>query len=111
MYEIYHTCNSCLNRKVSVHTVLGQRHEGVIVGVDEQNVYLNTSGTTSYGEATISNKKAKRAKKAKTSAFGFGRGFGFGRRFGFEREREFGFGRERILTLALFDLLAIALIR
>jgi hypothetical protein len=36
-------------------------------------------------------------KKAKISAFGFG------------REREFG-GRGSILTLALFDLLAIALI-
>jgi small nuclear ribonucleoprotein (snRNP)-like protein len=89
LYEIYHTCNSYLNRNVSIHTVYGERHEGVIVGVDEQNVYLDTSGTTSYGEATISNKKAK------TSAFGFGREFG---------------GRGSILTLALFDLLAIALI-
>jgi small nuclear ribonucleoprotein (snRNP)-like protein len=108
MFEVFESCNSCLNRKVALHTIDGQRHEGVIVGVDEQNVYLDTSGTTSYGGATISNKKAK---KAKTSAFGFGRGFGFGR----EREREFGFGREfggrgSILTLALFDLLAIALI-
>jgi small nuclear ribonucleoprotein (snRNP)-like protein len=85
LYEIYQTCNSCLNRKVSVHTIYGQRHEGVIVGVDEQNVYLDTSGTTSYRQATISNKKAK------ISAFGFR-------------------GRETILTLALFDLLAIALI-
>jgi small nuclear ribonucleoprotein (snRNP)-like protein len=98
MYEIYQTCNSCINRKVSLHTVYGECHEGVIVGVDEQNVYLDTSGTTSYGEATISNKKTKTsAKKAKISAFGFG------------REREFG-GRGSILTLALFDLLAIALI-
>jgi hypothetical protein len=103
MFEIYQTCNSCINRKVSIHTVYGQRHEGVIVGVDEQHVYLDTSGTTSYGAATISNKKAKKAKKAKISAFGFGRGFGF------RREREFG-GRASILTLALFDLLAIALI-
>ncbi|MDB5054417.1 MAG: cellobiose phosphorylase [Bacilli bacterium] len=87
MYEEYHACNSCLNRKVSVHTVYGQRHEGVIVDVDQQNVYLDTSGTTSYGQATISNKKAK------TSALGFGFG-----------------GRQSILTLALFDLLAIALI-
>jgi small nuclear ribonucleoprotein (snRNP)-like protein len=88
LYEIYQTCNSCLNRKVSIHTVYGQCHEGVIVGVDEQNVYLDISETTSFGEATISKKKAK---KAKTSAFGFG-------------------GRGSILTLALFDLLAIALI-
>jgi small nuclear ribonucleoprotein (snRNP)-like protein len=87
MYEVYHACNSCLNRKVSIHTIYGQRHEGVIVNVDEQNVYLDTSGTTSYGEAAISNKKAK------TSAFGLGFG-----------------GRQAILTLALFDLLAIALI-
>jgi small nuclear ribonucleoprotein (snRNP)-like protein len=92
MYEQYHTCKSFLNRKVAIHTIHGQRHEGVIVGVDQQNVYLDTSRTTLYGEATISNKKAK---KAKISAFGFGREFG---------------GRESILTLALFDLLAIALI-
>jgi small nuclear ribonucleoprotein (snRNP)-like protein len=96
VYEIYHACNSYLNRKVSIHTVYGECHEGIIVGVDEQNVYLDTSGTTSYGEATISNKKTKTsAKKAKISAFGFGREFG---------------GRGSILTLALFDLLAIALI-
>jgi small nuclear ribonucleoprotein (snRNP)-like protein len=63
MYEIYQACNSCLNRKVSVHTVYGQRHEGVIVRVDEQNVYLDTSGTTSYGGATISNKKGSGANK------------------------------------------------
>jgi small nuclear ribonucleoprotein (snRNP)-like protein len=106
MYEQYHVCNSCINRKVSLHTVYGQRHEGVIVGVDEQNVYLDTAETTLYGEVTISNKKAK---KAKTSAFGFGRGFGFGREREFGFEREFG-GRGSILTLALFDLLAIALI-
>jgi small nuclear ribonucleoprotein (snRNP)-like protein len=92
VYEIYHACNSYLNSKVSIHTVYGQCHEGIIVGVDEQNVYLDTSGTTSYRQATISNKNAK---NAKTSAFGFGRGFG---------------GRGSILTLALFDLLAIALI-
>jgi small nuclear ribonucleoprotein (snRNP)-like protein len=96
LYEIYQTCNSCLNRKVTIHTVYGQRHEGVIVGVDEQNVYLDTSETTSFRQATISNKRTKTsAKKANISAFGFGREFG---------------GRGSILTLALFDLLAIALI-
>jgi small nuclear ribonucleoprotein (snRNP)-like protein len=87
LYEIYQTCNSCLKRKVSIHTVYGQRHEGVIVNVDEQNVYLDTSGTTSHRQVTRSNKKAK------TSAL-----------------RGKGRGRQTILTLALFDLLAIALI-
>jgi hypothetical protein len=72
MYEEYHACHSCLNRRVSVYTVYGEVHEGVIVSVDQQNVYLDTS---------------------KTSAFGLGFG-----------------GRQTILTLALFDLLAIALI-
>jgi hypothetical protein len=43
-------------------------------------------------EAVISSKKLKISKKLKTSAFGFGFG-----------------GRERILTLALFDLLAFSL--
>jgi small nuclear ribonucleoprotein (snRNP)-like protein len=92
MYEQYHVCTNCINRRVSLHTLSGAIHEGVIVKVDEQNVYLDTSSNLEYSQAAISSKKAN--KKAKTSAFGFG----------------FGFGRERILTLALFDLLAIALI-
>jgi hypothetical protein len=93
MFEQYHVCNSCINRRVSLHTISGAIHEGVITKVDEQNVYLDTSSDLAYSQAVISSKKAN--KKAKTSALG---GFGF------------GFGRERILTLALFDLLAIALI-
>jgi small nuclear ribonucleoprotein (snRNP)-like protein len=90
MYEQYHVCSSCLNRRVSLWTESGAVHEGVIVKVDEQNVYLDTSRNFEYSQAGVSSKTAN--KKAKTSAFGF------------------GFGREGILTLALFDLLAIALI-
>jgi hypothetical protein len=39
MYERYYTCHSCLNRRVKVHTVYGGVHEGVIVSVDQNNVY------------------------------------------------------------------------
>jgi small nuclear ribonucleoprotein (snRNP)-like protein len=91
MYEQFHACNNCINRRVSLHTVSGAVHEGVIVNVDERNVYLDTSRNLLNTQVGISSKKAN--KKAKTSAFG-----------------GFGFGREAILTLALFDLLAIALI-
>jgi small nuclear ribonucleoprotein (snRNP)-like protein len=87
MYERYHTCLGCVNRRVSVQTIGGATYEGVIVRVDQQNVYLDTSGINAYSEAVISSK----SKKLKTSAFGFG-------------------GRTTILTLALFDLLAIALL-
>jgi small nuclear ribonucleoprotein (snRNP)-like protein len=91
MYEQYHVCSSCMNRRVSLHTYSGEIHEGVIVKVDDQNVYLDTSGGLANSEAFLSSKKANN--KAKTSAFGFG----------FR-------GRQSILTLALFDLLAIALL-
>jgi len=90
MYEQYHACNSCINRRVSLQTASGTIHEGVIVRVDQHNVYLDTSSVET-SSAAVSSKKAK----AKTSALGFGFGFG---------------GRETILTLALFDLLAIALL-
>ena len=88
MYEQYHACNSCINRRVSLQTASGTIHEGVIVRVDQYNVYLDTSSVET-SSAAVSSKKAK----AKTSALGFGFG-----------------GRETILTLALFDLLAIALL-
>jgi small nuclear ribonucleoprotein (snRNP)-like protein len=86
MYDQYHICHSCMNRRVSIQTTDGV-YEGVIVNVDAQNVYLDTAISGAY----VSSKKTN--KKAKTSAFGFGFG-----------------GRQTILTLALFDLLAIALL-
>ncbi|WP_409340382.1 hypothetical protein [Paenibacillus sp. MBLB4367] len=95
IYERYHTCNRYMNRRVSVITVDGRRHEGVIVGVDEQNVYLDMSESPDYRAETLSTKR----KKAKTSGFGYGYGYGNG----------FGFGGA-ILPLVLFSLLAIALI-
>ncbi|MEX2462486.1 MAG: hypothetical protein WD469_14505 [Paenibacillaceae bacterium] len=87
MYEQYHVCNRCLNRRVSLQTVSGIVHEGVIVKVDERNVYLDTSPIQPTSVAAVSSKKAR------TSALGFGFG-----------------GRQTIVTLALFDLLAIALL-
>lgn len=101
--ERYHACNSCMNRRVSLLTADGKRHEGVIVGVDEQNVYLDTSVTPGYQAETLSTKKRK---KARTSGFGYGYGYDNGYGYG----NGFGFGGGGILTLALFSLLAIALI-
>ena len=80
MDEMYHLCCSHMNRNVRIHTRCGECHEGVIVGVDWDNVYLRTS---SGNVQTLG--------KAKTSAWGFGFGGG-------------------ILALSLFTLLAIALI-
>jgi hypothetical protein len=90
MLEQFHICNSCINRRVSLLTTSGI-YEGVIVQVDGQNVYLDTAGSEAFVSSKKANKKAN--KKARTSAFGFGFG-----------------GRRSILTLALFDLLAIALL-
>ncbi|WP_256759741.1 hypothetical protein [Cohnella sp. WQ 127256] len=81
MEEMYHLCSSHLNRRVRIHTRCGECHEGVIVHVDNNNVYLRTSGgLRTSGKATVS-----------------GWGWGFG-------------GANDILTLSLFTLLAIALI-
>ncbi|WP_409342475.1 hypothetical protein [Paenibacillus sp. MBLB4367] len=88
VYERYYACQRFMHRRVSVVTVNGTRYEGMIVGVDERNVYIDTSDRA----GTLSVKKGK---KAKTSAFWYGNGFGFG---------------DAIVPLALFDLLAIALI-
>lgn len=40
--EAYYSCMSCMNRRVRILTVHGHTHEGVITGVDSQNVYLRT---------------------------------------------------------------------
>ncbi|MFE4709740.1 hypothetical protein ACFRAM_02595 [Paenibacillus sp. NPDC056722] len=42
--EAYHNCLRCMNRRVRIMTVDGQRHEGVIVNVDRNNVYLKRDG-------------------------------------------------------------------
>lgn len=102
IFERYHACNSCMNRRVSLLTADGKRYEGVIVGVDEQNVYLDTSVTPGNQAETLSTKKRK---KARTSGY-WGGGYGYGGYNGYG----YGFGGGGILTLALFSLLAIALI-
>ncbi|MBE9914856.1 hypothetical protein G8C92_12505 [Paenibacillus donghaensis] len=78
--EAYYNCMHCMNRKVRILTRDGKVHEGKIVKVDRNNVYLETDG--------------RRA--VTTSAF-VPYGYGFAR-------------RNQILTLSLFTLLAIALI-
>lgn len=81
MDEMYHLCAGHLNRRVRIHTRCGEVHEGVIVHVDRDNVYLRTSdGVRTSGKATV-------------SGWGWGWGAGGG-----------------ILALSLFTLLAIALI-
>lgn len=40
--EAYYNCVRCMNRRVRILTVDGHTHEGVITGVDNQNVYLRT---------------------------------------------------------------------
>ncbi|QMV44915.1 hypothetical protein FPL14_06775 [Cohnella cholangitidis] len=84
---MYHLCKSHMNRRVRIHTRCGC-YEGVIVNVDQENVYLRTSdGLRLSG-------------KAKTSAWlGYGGYGGYGYGAGFD-----------ILALSLFTLLAIALI-
>ena len=85
MDDMYAQCCQYMNRRVRIQTHYGN-YEGTVVGVDGDNVYLQT------GDAFI-------ASKARTSAWGFSP-FGFG---------GFGFGSS-ILALSLFTLLAIALI-
>ncbi|TVX91526.1 hypothetical protein [Cohnella terricola] len=91
MEEMYQLCVRHMNCRVRVHMQNGESYEGVIVGLDGDNVYLQTSG-----DAWLSGRKGK-TKNAKVSGW-FGPGFGF------------GFGGGGILALSLFTLLAIALI-
>jgi hypothetical protein len=44
MGEMYHICSRHMNCKVRIHTCYGDSYEGVIVNVDSDNVYLQTSG-------------------------------------------------------------------
>ncbi|MHA6529286.1 hypothetical protein [Paenibacillus sp. BAC0078] len=82
--EAYYNCLKCKNKRVRILTTDGKRHEGVIVDVDRNNVYLRTKGN---GRVTTSGYNP------------YGNYYG-----GF-----YGYGSE-ILTLSLFTLLAIALI-
>ncbi|KUP23427.1 hypothetical protein [Paenibacillus sp. DMB5] len=81
--EAYYNCLHCKNKRVRILTTDGKKHEGIIVDVDQNNVYLKTKGNG----------------RMKTSAFYPGGYYG-----GY-----YGYGSE-ILTLSLFTLLAIALI-
>ncbi|MGN7357247.1 hypothetical protein ACTHPF_07740 [Paenibacillus sp. SAF-054] len=79
--DVYHNCMQCMNRKVRILTSDGKIHEGKIVKVDRNHVYLE---------------QERRGGQVTTSAFGpYGYGYGY---------------RNSILTLSLFTLLAIALI-
>ncbi|MFD2412799.1 hypothetical protein [Paenibacillus rhizoplanae] len=84
--EAYYNCLHCKEKRVRILTTDGKRHEGIIVDVDRNNVYLKTKGNG----------------KMQTSAFYPG---GAGNYYG----GYYGYGSQ-ILTLSLFTLLAIALI-
>lgn len=86
MEEIYYNCLRCMGKRVRILTRDGAVHEGTIVKVDRNNVYLKKSGK---GRAQI-------------SAFypPYYGGYGYG---------PYG-AADEILTLSLFTLLAIALI-
>ncbi|MFD2878786.1 hypothetical protein ACFTAO_27035 [Paenibacillus rhizoplanae] len=85
--EAYYNCLHCKEKRVRILTTDGKRHEGIIVDVDRNNVYL---------------KNKRQWKKMQTSAFYPG---GAGNYYG----GYYGYGSQ-ILTLSLFTLLAIALI-
>ena len=83
--EAYYNCLHCKDKRVRILTTDGKRHEGIIVDVDRNNVYLKTKGNG----------------RMKTSGFYPGGGNYYGGYYGYGSE---------ILTLSLFTLLAIALI-
>jgi len=88
MEEMYRFSKRNMNCRVRVHTRDGRCHNGVIVNVDRNNVYLRTSDgvrTSAYYGNGYDN--------------GYGNGYGYGNGFG-----------AGILSLSLFTLLAIALI-
>ncbi|WP_409346723.1 hypothetical protein [Paenibacillus sp. MBLB4367] len=100
MSEQYHVCRSYLNKRVAVYTTRGETHEGVIVNVDPQYVYLDTSPRAE----TASTKKMVKTK-------GCGCGYNGNGYNGYNGNGYNGSGfNDTITSLALFDLLAIALI-
>lgn len=55
MNEMYYLSRKHMNRRVRIHNCYGQCFEGVICGVDNNNVYLRTSGRVrTSGKAQIS---------------------------------------------------------
>ncbi|WP_025685334.1 hypothetical protein [Paenibacillus maysiensis] len=60
--DAYYNCLSCMNKRVRVLTMDGQQHEGTIVKVDRNNVYL----------------KRESNGRVQTSAFYPGYGYGYG---------------------------------
>jgi LSM domain len=78
--ERYYACQRHLNRNVRVHMRDGRVYEGTLVNVDRENLYLRENGRDC----------------CRISGF-YGGGWGWG-------------AGAAVTTLALFDLLAIALI-
>lgn len=55
MNEMFHLSRRYMNRRVRIHDCYGRCHEGVIVGLDSNNVYLQSSGgVRTSGKAQIS---------------------------------------------------------
>lgn len=80
--DAYCICKLYMNRPVHLQTRHGQSHHGTIVHVDAEHVYLQLSGD------------------AQSQARGFYPPYGY-----------YGYGAQnQIMTLALFDLLAITLL-
>lgn len=53
--EMYHLSRRYMNCRVRIHTCDGRCYEGVIEGVDRNNVYLRTSGgVRTSGQVNIS---------------------------------------------------------
>lgn len=42
--RVHHVCRRYMNHRVRIRTAAGQQVEGIIVGVDDHYVYLDTSG-------------------------------------------------------------------
>lgn len=89
--KLHHVCMKHLNRPVRVQTVHGQSHEGVIVHVDAQHLYLQI------------NAEPARSYYRSLSPYGYGYGYpgyypGYNPYY------------NTILPLALFNLLTISLL-
>jgi hypothetical protein len=89
--EAYTLCRHCMNRKVRITTEYGHELEGVIVNLDQANVYLQMPRRALFGDAYIH-----------ADAVEYG-----------EDDRPFFGGtssQDVILTLSLFLLLTIVLL-
>ncbi|MFC3771860.1 hypothetical protein [Paenibacillus sp. GCM10012303] len=81
--DAYCICKLYMNRPVQLQTRDGQTHHGTIVHVDSEHVYLQLSGDANG--------------QARNFYPPYGYGYGYG-------------AQNQIMTLALFDLLAITLL-